>query len=109
MGKKCMFEKSANKKRGYSDAFYLTASDVKLYNKMIIVMYRQKVFLEMASPTVMWCLTHNTFNNCNHGKMPNRKSCVHMHPVKYRQGNNKKFAMRRLDHLNMDIVPKNQY
>ena len=108
-GKACKFEKYYNQKRGFADAFYLTAQQVELYNKLIMVMYEQRVFLEMASPTVMWCLTYNMFDDCNHGKMKNRKTCVHLHPVKYRQGNNKKFAMMRLDHLNLGVVPKHQY
>lgn len=109
VGKQCRFEKQYTYKRGWSDAFYLTARDVGTFNEIVRVMYKHGVFLEMATPTALWCLTQNTFDNCNHGKMQNRLTCVHLHPMKYRQGNRKKMALERLDHINMDIVPRNKY
>lgn len=109
IGKVCKFSDDNNRRRGYADAFYLTSKDVKLYNEIALVMFNHKVFLEMASPTAMYCVSHSFLNNCNHGPMRNRKTCVHMHPVKYRLPRMKGFAMQRLDHKNLKSLPTLSY
>ena len=88
-----------------ADFFYLVATDMPAYYEMIFVMKKHRVFLEMATPTVNWCLTRNKVENCNHGPMKNRRKCVHMHPVKLRQEGMKEFMMQRLHHLNLDRAP----
>ena len=68
-------------------------------------MFENSVFLEMATPSAMWCVTHSFFNDCNHGRMKNREACVHMHPVKYSKRKMRQLAMNRLDHVNMHVIP----
>ena len=102
---RCHFDNPANHRRGMADFFYLVAADMPAYYEMSFVMKKHRVFLEMAAPTVNWCLTHNKVDNCNHGPMKNRKTCVHMHPVKLRQQGMKEFMMQRLHHLNLDKAP----
>ena len=107
--KDCRLRNYHNLRRGYSDAFYIVAKDMPKWHKMMLVMKKHYVFLELAVPTVNWCLTKKEFIDCNHGKMLERYTCVHMHPVKYRQPNMTNFALLRLDHLNMDDTPPRRY
>lgn len=109
IGKICKFNEGKNRRRGFADAFYLTAKDVKLYNEIALVMFNHKVFLEMASPTAMYCVSHSFFNNCNHRPMRNRNTCVHMHPVKYRLPKMKEYSLKRLDHKNLKSLPTLSY
>ena len=105
VGKLCNFKNVDNNRRGYSDAFYLARKDVKVFNRIATVMFENSVFLEMATPSAMWCVTHSFFNDCNHGRMKNREACVHMHPVKYSKRKMRQLAMNRLDHVNMHVIP----
>ena len=105
VGKLCNFKNVDNNRRGYSDAFYLARKDVKVFNRIATVMFENSVFLEMATPSAMWCVTHSFFNDCNHGRMKNREECVHMHPVKYSKRKMRQLAMNRLDHVNMHVIP----
>ena len=106
MNKTCQFSNPDNTRRGFSDFFYIAAADIDLFLKMSTVMYSQRVFLEMAVPTMMYCLTKETVIDCNHGKMPMRKTCVHMHPVKYSIRSMQKLALERLEHINMNRLPE---
>lgn len=106
---KCHFERGENIRRGYADFLYLTKNDIDEWCAMADVMYRHRVFLEMAVPTMNWCVTHRAIVDCNHGKMKARHVCVHMHPVKYRQPRMKELAMNRLYHRNLDQVPPRLY
>ena len=106
----CDLKQQKYRKRGYSDAFYLYKDDVSIYNQVASAMFKHRVFLEMASPTAMACIpNHSFFINCNHGIMKHRKTCVHMHPVKYMQKNTKRLAMNRLDHIDMTKIPRVSY
>ena len=109
VGELCNFNNVNNNRRGYSDAFYLARKDVKVFNRIATVMFENSVFLEMATPSAMWCVTHSFFIDCNHGKMKNRQTCVHMHPVKYSKRKMKQLAMNRLDHVNMQVIPHMKY
>ena len=102
---RCHFENTVNHRRGMADFFYIVATDMPAYYAISFVMKKHRVFLEMAAPTVNWCLTHNKVDNCNHGPMKNRRTCVHMHTVKLRQEGMKEFMMQRLHHLNLDRAP----
>lgn len=108
-GKKCHFERPENWRRGFADFFYITQKDMKAFYPMITVMKKHWVFLEMAAPTVNYCITHNFVVNCNHRGMKNRRTCVHMHPVKYRQPGMKEFALNRLYHKNLDSSPPQRW
>ena len=108
-GKECGLHNKSNWRRGYSDAFYIVARDMPRWYRMMLVMKKNYVFLEMAVPTVNWCLTKNQFIDCNHGAMLDKFSCVHMHPVKYRKPNMTDFSLQRMDHLNMKDTPPRDY
>ena len=106
IGKKCHFENDTNLRRGYADFYYITKKDMPIYYKLIPEMKRQYVFLEMAAPTVNWCITHNFVINCNHDGRKEIRTCLHVHPVKLRMDEMKEYAMKRLYHLNMSEIPK---
>lgn len=108
-GKECKFDDPHNLRRGFADAFYIVAKDMPRWYKMMTIMKQEYVFLEMAAPTVNWCLTKSVFDNCNHGKMRNKLTCVHMHPMKYRKGKNRIICLDRLDHKNMEVTPPRLY
>ena len=109
IAKNCHFENARNHRRGFADAFYLILSDMPKWYEMISIMKKHYVFLELAAPTVNWCITRSPFNNCNHGRMKNRRNCVHVHPVKYRRPYMKEYCLQRLDHLNLDVAPPRMY
>lgn len=109
IAKNCHLENAYNHRRGFADAFYLILSDMPKWYEMIMIMKNHYVFLEVAAPTVNWCITRNAINDCNHGKMKNRRKCVHVHPVKYRMPNMKEYCLKRLDHLNLDTAPPRMY
>ena len=109
IAKNCHLENARNLRRGFADAFYLILSDMPKWYEMIMIMKNHYVFLEVAAPTVNWCITRNAINDCNHGKMKNRRKCVHVHPVKYRMPNMKEYCLKRLDHLNLDTAPPRMY
>lgn len=106
IGKKCHFEDPNNLRKGFADFYYIAKKDMPVYYELIPEMKRQNVFLEMAAPTVNWCFTHNFVVNCNHGAMRERRTCLHVHPVKLSMNKMKEYAMKRLYHLNMDETPK---
>lgn len=108
-GKECKFDDHHNLRRGFGDAFYIAAKDMPRWYNMMTIMKQEYVFLEMAVPTVNWCLTKNFLDDCNHGKMKNRLTCVHMHPVKYRKSSNRALCLDRLDHKNMKRTPPRYY
>ena len=105
----CHFENVTNRRKGFSDAFYLTAKDVIIYNHIATIMYNKRAFLETASPTALWCVTQSFFDDCNHKAMKNIQTCVHLHPVKYSKRGMTKLVMKRVDHSNLSIKPKTYY
>ena len=103
----CDLYDQANRKKGYSDAFYLYKDDVKIYNTVATKMYEHRVFLEMASATAIACIpNHDHFIDCNHWPMKHRRRCVHMHPLKYRKKNNKQIALSRMIRRKLNRVPR---
>ena len=105
IGEKCHFENSTNLRKVFADLYYIAKNDMPIYYELIPEMKRQNVFLEMAAPTVNWCITHNFVINCNHGAMRNKLKCLHVHPVKIRNPKMQEYAMKRLYHLNMYETP----
>ena len=106
---KCHFQKKKNHRRGFADFYYIVSSDMKSHYEMMKYFLRRQVFLEMAVPTVNWCLTHRSIDDCNHGLMKNRKTCVHMHPVKLLQNHMKQFSINRMLHKNLGSKPHTQW
>ena len=103
--KKCHFELDSNHQRGLADFIYVAKKDIVDWIDMVDVMYSNRVFLEMAIPTVNWCISRKPIIDCNHGKMLAKHTCVHMHPVKYRQPRMKELALNRLYRKDMDTLP----
>ena len=103
--KKCRFDLENNRQRGLADFVYVAKKDIADWIAMVDVMYSNKVFLEMAIPTVNWCISRKPIIDCNHGRMLAKHTCVHMHPVKYRQPNMKELAMNRMYRRDMDTLP----
>ena len=102
---KCQWGKPENRRRGFADFFMIHRSNMSDFCEASAVMYRHRVFLEMAAPTINYCFTRTFVDDCNHGPMKNRRTCVHMHPVKYRQPGNEQLAINRLLRHNMDAAP----
>ena len=102
---KCEFGKPENRRRGFADFFMIRRDNMSNFCELSAVMYRHRVFLEMAAPTINYCFTRTFVDNCNHGPMKNRRTCVHMHPVKYRQPGNEQLAINRMLRYNMDAAP----
>lgn len=106
---KCHFQRKNNHRRGFADFYYIVNSDMKAHYEMMKYFLKRQVFLEMAVPTVNWCLTHRSVDDCNHFEMKNRKTCVHMHPVKLLQNHMEQFSMNRLLHKNLGSKPHTQW
>ena len=106
---KCQFSKPASKRRGFADFFVISKNDIQDYYEMSSVMIHHYVFLELAAPTINYCLTKKFIDDCNHGRMKNRRTCVHMHPVKYRLEDSETLALNRMLRKNMDAAPPRMY
>ena len=106
---KCQFSKPASKRRGFADFFVISKNDIQDYYEMSSVMIHHYVFLELAAPTINYCLTKKFIDDCNHGRMKNRRTCVHMHPVKYRLEGSETLALNRMLRKNMDAAPPRMY
>ena len=102
---KCEFGKPKNRRQGFADFFMIRRDNMSDFCELSAVMYRHRVFLEMAAPTINYCFTRTFVDNCNHGPMKNRRTCVHMHPMKYRQPGNERLAINRMLRYDMDATP----
>lgn len=102
---KCQLGKPENRRRGFADFFVVSRRNMSDFCALSAVMYRHRVFLEMAAPTINFCFKPTFVNDCNHGPMKNRRTCVHMHPVKYRMPGNEQLAIDRMLRHNMDAAP----
>ena len=68
-------------------------------------MYKHYVFLENAVPFIMNCFDANVIKDCNHGKMPDRKVCPHLHPVKFSRLNERKICLNRIMNITLSERP----
>lgn len=68
---------------GWADFFFVYAGDMSLFLRLEQEMYDQRVFLELAIPTILSCFHSTTIADCNHGQNNSNASCVHSHPHKY--------------------------
>ena len=106
---RCHFTSPGSLRKGWGDFFYVYRGDVSFFLKLEEVMFRHRVFLELAVPTIIHCINPKPFIDCNHGKMENRLRCVHIHPVKLSHSNLRSYMMKRLNHDNMYEVPIVKY
>lgn len=91
----CSFN-SSQLRRGWADFFYLPQSNIYTFLKLETIFFKNKVFLENTVPFIMNCLNATILTDCNHGKMPNREKCVHLHPVKYSRANERAICINRI-------------
>lgn len=95
--------------KGWSDIFYVAKKDIPLFLRIERVMYDNRVFLENAVPAIMRCLKAKQFINCNHGTMPKILSCVHVHPVKFSDNDNRDLCINRIKSISMGRKPHTHY
>ena len=100
----CKFN-SPQLRRGWSDFFYFPKSNLTAFLELESVMYKHYVFLENAVPFIMNCLDANVIKDCNHGKMPDRKVCPHLHPVKFSRLNERKICLNRIMNITLLEMP----
>ena len=94
---KCMLREPINHRRGFYDFAFITGRDIALYYELSLVFFKHRVFLELAGPTINWCLSHKMIDSCNHRFWKTVRTCVHLHPVKLTDKANEQLI---LDHIN---------
>ena len=95
---------SSQLRRGWSDFFYFPKSNLTAFLELESVMYKHYVFLENAVPFIMNCFDANVIKDCNHGKMPDRKVCPHLHPVKFSKPDERQICLNRI--MNITLLEK---
>ena len=61
---KCQLSKLSNYRFGLQDFYYVVLSDMNDYSKLSELFYSQRVFLELAAPTINYCLNHQEIITC---------------------------------------------
>ena len=106
---KCMLRESINHRRGYYDFAFITSRDIALYYELSLLFFKHRVFLELAGPTINWCLSHKTIDSCNHRFWKTVRTCVHLHPVKHTDKANEQLILDHINRRNMSWVAKMWY
>ena len=101
---RCNLKDLNNHRRGLQDFFFVAESDMPLFVKLADVFYKHRAFLEMAAPTINWCLSHQAINSCNHHFWPNVTTCAHLHPVKFGHPTFQHIAMQHINQTNTHRV-----
>ena len=109
MNRRCSYTSPGALRKGWSDFFYIYRSDVTFFLTLEEVMFRHRVFLEFAVPTILHCINPKPVVDCNHRQMENRLHCVHVHPVKLSQSDLRSYVKKRLWHKNLYEIPIVQY
>ena len=104
----CKFN-STQLRRGWGDFFYFPKSNLTTFLELESVMYKHYVFLENAVPFIMNCFDANVIKDCNHGKMPDRKVCPHLHPVKFTKPDERKICLNRIMNITLLEKPNTWY
>ena len=100
----CKFN-SSQLRRGWGDFFYFPKSNLTAFLELESVMYKHYVFLENAVPFIMNCLDANVIKDCNHGKMPDREVCPHLHPVKFSRLSERRICLNRIMNITLLEMP----
>lgn len=100
ISKLCVYNRSQLRK-GWGDFFYVPKSLISRFLKIEDVMFKHQVFLESAVPFIMNCLNATIISNCNHGKMLQRETCVHLHPVKYSRMDERSICINRITNTSL--------
>lgn len=101
----CHLVLDVNQRRSLQDFFYVTASDMPVFLRLVDIFYKHRVFLEQAAATINWCLSHNEIVSCNHHNWPFVSKCVHLHPIKLGNSFNRNLAMQHIEGTNTRLVP----
>ena len=96
----CKLDK-ANLKKGWGDFFYFPRSFVSSFLRLETILFNKGVFLENAVPILLMCADAVTIDDCNHGPMPNRKTCVHLHPVKFSKSTERMICLNRIKNISL--------
>ena len=97
LGSKCNLCDPINHRRGFYDFAFITQRDASLYYELSLLFFQNRVFLELAGPTMSWCLSHKAIDSCNHRYWKTVRTCVFLHPVKLTDKANEQLI---LDHIN---------
>ena len=96
-------------KDGWGDFFYFPSKDRELFMRLEDIFWRNKAFLEDVVPIIMQCLHAELIDDCNHGKMLNRESCSHLHPVKFSRPRERTICLNRIKNITLLEKPDNSY
>lgn len=103
---RCNLSDEINHRRGLQDFFFVVASDMPMFIKLADVFYKHRAFLEMAAPTINWCLSHQPIITCNHHNWPNVTTCAHLHPIKFGHPTLQTIAMLHINQVDTKrVVP----
>lgn len=79
---------------GWSDFFYVTRDQIPVFLQLESILFKYKVYLEIAVYNVMMCLSNHSIRNCNHvGCLLNYYEYTHIHPVKYSSMKNRLLSL----------------
>ena len=79
---KCQLSNRNNYRKGFQDFYYVVLKDMDDYCKLSELFYSKRVFLELAAPTINYCLSHQEIITCNHRSWKAFGRCAHYHPIK---------------------------
>lgn len=102
----CNLSNPVNLRRALQDFFYISKKDIKSYVDLSEIFYKNRVFLEVAAPTINYCLSNQSIVTCNHHFWPNAENCVHYHPVKMSKPHIRELVMDYILNQNYTIIPE---
>lgn len=102
---RCMLHEPVNHRSGLYDFAFIVQRDIAAYYELSSVFFKHRVFLELAGPTISWCLSHKEIDSCNHFHWRNVKTCVHLHPVKLSDKRNEQLVLDHINRRNISWVP----
>ena len=105
----CNFSNPLNHRKGFYDFAYITGKDISMYYELSSVFFKHRAFLEVAGPTMNWCLSHKVIDSCNHRGWKNVKTCAFLHPVKLSAKENEQLVLDHINRINVTKIPKMSY
>ena len=91
--------------RGWGDFFYFPSKDRELFMRLEDIFWKNKAFLENTVSIIMQCLHAEMIDDCNHGKMLNRETCSHLHPVKFSRPRERTICLNRIKNITLSEMP----
>ena len=91
--------------KGWGDFFYFPRSFVTSFLRLEAILFNKGVFLENAVPILLMCADAVTIDDCNHGPMPNRRTCAHFHPVKFSEAAERRICLNRIKNISLSQRP----